>query len=92
MELNKRYLVMSQLIIILWQFRREDFYTSDENIMATNPNYNLGLSFQLNCQKCVPTYEMRMRGFDVVARPTYDLNTDSFATYYWDKVFKDAVF
>ena len=72
--------------------RQEHLSTSDENVLATNPNYLLGKAFQQNCQKCVPTYEMRMRGYDVVARPTFDIKTDLFATDYWDKVFKKAVF
>ena len=43
--------------------RQAHFSTSDENVMATNPNYNLGIAYQQNCQRCVPTYEMRMRGY-----------------------------
>ena len=62
--------------------RQEPLLTSDENILATNPIYLLGKAFQQNCQKCVPTYEMRMRGYDVTARPTFDIKTDLFATDY----------
>ena len=69
--------------------RQQHFSSSDENIQATNPNYNLGTPFQMNCQKCVPTYEMRMRGYDVVARPTYDLNNDSFAEEHWSVAFEN---
>lgn len=32
-----------------------------------------------------------MRGYDVIARPTFNLNTDGFAQDYWDKAFKGAV-
>ena len=71
--------------------RQEYFSTSDENLQATNPNRNRRLPFQINCQKCVPTYEMRMRGYDVVARPTFDLNSDSFAQEHWDKVFENGL-
>ena len=71
--------------------RQQHFATSDENVRATNPNYNFGAAFQNNCQKCVPTYEMRMRGYDVTVRSTFDLNTDGFAQDYWDKAFKGAV-
>ena len=70
--------------------RQSHFSTSDENVRATNPNYSLGIAYQQNCQRCVPTYEMRMRGYDVVARPTFDLDTDSFAKDYWDKIFDGA--
>ena len=69
--------------------RQEHFSTSDENVKATNPNYKLGKAFQINCQKCVPAYEMRMRGYDVMARPTFDVNNDGFAKL-WDKIFDGA--
>ena len=71
--------------------RQQHFSSSDENVQATNSNYNLGRAFQINCQKCVPAYEMRMRGYDVVARPTFDIDTDSLAQD-WDKIFKGAEF
>ena len=46
-----------------------------ENLKATNPNYPLGREWKINCQHCVPTYEMRQRGFDVTAKPLmYDLD------------------
>lgn len=70
--------------------RQEHFSTSDENVKATNPNFGLGVAFQINCQKCVPTYEMRMRGYDVTARPTYNINADSFTENDWDKAFEEA--
>ncbi len=71
--------------------RQQHFLSSDENVRATNPNFSSGLMLQINCQKCVPTYEMRMRGYDVQARPTFDLDNDSFAQD-WDKVFDNAKF
>ena len=67
------------------------FLTSDENILATNPNYHLGLEYQQNCQRCVPAYEMRMRGFDVIAKPVYDLATDDFANNHWTEAFDNAI-
>ena len=69
--------------------RQQHFFTSDENAQAANPNYNLGMPFQINCQKCVPAYEMRMRGYDVVARPTFDLDTDGFAEEHWSAAFEN---
>ena len=59
--------------------------------MATNPNYNLGIAYQQNCQRCVPTYEMRMRGYDVVAKPVHNFLTDDFANNHWTEAFRDAV-
>ena len=73
-------------------FKRQAYFsTSDENIVATNPNYNLGVAYQQNCQRCVPTYEMRMRGYDVVARPVHNLATDDFANNHWKDVFENVL-
>ena len=41
----------------------------DENLKDCNPNYSLGRKWQTNCQRCVPAYEMRRRGYDVIATP-----------------------
>lgn len=40
-----------------------------ENLKAVNPNYELDEAWQNNCQRCVPTFEMRERGYDVTALP-----------------------
>ena len=40
-----------------------------EAMKGANPRYNLDRSYKINCQRCVPTYEMRRRGYDVVANP-----------------------
>lgn len=48
--------------------------TQKENIDATNPNYELGEEWQVNCQRCVPAYEMRSRGYDVTAKGCIDAN------------------
>ena len=48
--------------------RAEEFERElPEELEACNPNYELGECWQINCQRCVPTYEMRMRGYDVTA-------------------------
>ncbi len=39
---------------------------------GTNPNYDLGDEWKTNCQRCVPTFEMRSRGYDVTAQPIED--------------------
>ena len=46
------------------------------NIDAANPNYYSGDEWKVNCQRCVPTYEMRSRGYDVTAQPCIDDNDD----------------
>lgn len=50
---------------------------------ATNPNYNPGEvnEWYINCQRCVPTYEMLRRGLDV----TYTVNYASVTFYIWTR-------
>ena len=38
------------------------------DLLNTNPNYNSGKPWQENCQRCVPAYEMRCRGYNVTAK------------------------
>ena len=40
-----------------------------ENLKECNPHYEEGEEWQVNCQRCVPTFEMRCRGYDVTAMP-----------------------
>ena len=50
-------------------------HTIDDDIVSggvptCNPHYNRAdAAYSENCQRCVPTYEYRRRGFDVVAKP-----------------------
>lgn len=44
------------------------------NLNKTNPNYSPNTEWSVNCQRCVPTYEMRRRGYDVTAYPKSDPN------------------
>lgn len=44
------------------------------NLRKTNPNYVPQTEWSINCQRCVPTYEMRRRGYDVTAFPKLDPN------------------
>lgn len=42
----------------------------DADISNTNPAFNSGNpGYTQNCQRCVAAYEMRRRGYDVIARP-----------------------
>ena len=44
--------------------------SADQNIALTNPGYRSGKAgYSQNCQRCVPAYEMRRRGYDVIAKP-----------------------
>ena len=42
------------------------------DIEYVNPNFDAGEAWQENCQRCVPTYELRRRGYDVEALPLPD--------------------
>ncbi len=44
------------------------------NLNKTNPNFSLSAEWSVNCQRCVPTYEMRRRGYDVTAFSKTDNN------------------
>lgn len=44
-------------------------HTSAQDIAATNPGRGTDPAYEANCQRCVPAYEMRRRGYDVQARP-----------------------
>lgn len=42
----------------------------EADLAAVNPGFaSRDPKWTLNCQRCVPSYEMRRRGFDVVAKP-----------------------
>jgi hypothetical protein len=36
---------------------------------GANPNFHKGEEYQINCQRCVPAYELRRRGYNVEALP-----------------------
>lgn len=44
---------------------------------TTNPNYNLGTEYKVNCQRCVSAYEARRRGIDVTAKAAIMDRTDT---------------
>ena len=56
---------------ILSAFKRiEGEHTWQEDAQATNPNYVTGKrEYTANCQRCVCAYEMRRRGYNVIAKP-----------------------
>lgn len=47
-----------------------------EELRNCNPNFQMGYPWKVNCQRCVPAFEMRCRGYDVTAqpRPTEDMS------------------
>lgn len=41
-----------------------------DDAKATNPNFDANsIEWSQNCQRCVPTYELRRRGYDVQVKP-----------------------
>ncbi|MDR0652983.1 MAG: hypothetical protein LBG12_06710, partial [Synergistaceae bacterium] len=41
----------------------------DQAKEGTNPNFSKGFEYEYNCQRCVPAYELRRRGYDVESMP-----------------------
>ena len=41
---------------------------------GANPYFSTGREYKVNCQRCVQTYELRRRGYDVIAKPKPDAN------------------
>ena len=66
-------------------------YTDD--LAKTNPNHSTKeFKWLNNCQRCVPTYEMRRRGYNVTAKPQpyRDTSKDLLATNPWN-AWKNAI-
>ena len=59
----------------------------EKSLEGTNPNYGKSWGYKNNCQRCVQTYEMRRRGYNVEALPKRKRNnnivwgSESFGTY-----------
>lgn len=60
-----------------------------KHLDVCNPNYELGREWKTNCQRCVPTFEMRQRGYDVTAKPRLTDTGEDYLAYHpfdvWDK-------
>lgn len=63
-------------------------HDSEFDIKAANPRFSEGGKWRVNCQRCVPTYEMRRRGYDVVAKPKIMDGKDETASR-WSEIFDD---
>lgn len=46
-------------------------YSIHDSYSYTNPGYGVSLGFSENCTRCVVAYELRRRGYDVTALPSY---------------------
>lgn len=51
----------------------------EANEGRVNPYFKLGKEWQINCQTCVVTYELRRRGFDVMSLPLMNEFQDKLA-------------
>jgi hypothetical protein len=59
------------------------------NAAITNPSYAANIwERSNNCQRTVPAWEMRMRGFDVVAKPAIPVGDDVIDN--WQNIFEGA--
>lgn len=73
----------------LSNWKRKTINTSqNEDAALANRNYRRGKEYQENCQRCVPAYEMRRRGYDVTAKPLLYENDPLEDT--WTEVFEGA--
>lgn len=89
----------------LKQFGEADISTEDaankrinENVAKTNPAFkSKHPAYRKNCQRCVATYEMRRRGYDVIAKGAVvneegSLSTEDPLYYKWDRIFSGTRF
>ena len=62
---------------VLDNFNRKSRVTDlFDDLSQTNPNWSTQeAQWRNNCQRCVPTYEMRRRGFNVTAKPQPEADT-----------------
>ena len=73
----------------LWK-RIDGQHPATDDVLQTNPHYGEGREYQENCQRCVVAYEMRRRGYDVIAKPSVlPLAEDQIARK-WPYYFKDV--
>lgn len=61
----------------------------DDTDAVNKHHYNSGYEYKVNCQRCVPTWEMRRRGYDVEALPRIMNGRDETAGH-WKDIFQDA--
>ena len=64
-------------------------HSIEDDVSAANPNYRSGKEWRINCQRCVPTYEMRRRGYDVEALPYVTAKDRAYTQ--WRKIFNGAI-
>lgn len=70
-------------------------YSIDNALKNVNPNHSYDYSeYSENCQRCVVAYELRRRGYNVTALPTYKGDRLPIVNHYgnglWQGAFKGA--
>ncbi len=86
-ELKKQ---LSQMVIpSSWKKITVD-HDSEYDIKNANPHYSEGKEYKVNCQRCVPTYEMRRRGYDVIAKPNNAWGKGDYLSHNSNKAFENA--
>lgn len=89
-DFKKKYLKATTTPDNKWGFNKiEGNHDIKDDSIATNPNYSRSQEYKINCQRCVPAYEMRRRGYDVEALPRITSGVDATAKQ-WENIFKDA--
>lgn len=78
----------SNSIILNWT-RILEKHDINADLQKSNPNYKSGIEWQVNCQRCVPTYEMRRRGYNVTALPA-NRYSSNYLSYYPFNVWENA--
>ena len=63
--------------------------TPSEALTNTNPNYNKGAEYRVNCQRCVYAYELQRRGYDVEAKPRVMQGNDPMNNGVWKTGFEN---
>lgn len=54
--------------------KREKPIPIENAVAGANPYYSQSADYRVNCQRCVQTYELRRRGYDVIAKPKPSAN------------------
>ena len=63
--------------------------SKDDAVKNANPNYGKAEGYDKNCPNCACAYELRKRGYDVVAKPYVKGGSHYLNTYPWE-AWKDA--
>ena len=61
-----------------------------EYLKAVNPYFEKGTPYGKNCQRCVPTFVLRRRGYNVTALPSGNAQIDDFLMNFPEAVWKKS--